>query len=395
MQTYPYAERGSFHSSDKTLNGVFEISRYTLRLCTHEALMDTPWRESAQWLGDVAAVTVPAIYACFGDIAIPGKFFRQSAMNLHPTGLLANISNDTSIDFHGVIPDYSLWWIVGLWGHYLYTGDRRWIDDFYPQALRIFQTHLAHLRDDGFIEDMPFWVFIDWADIDKRGQCAAYNAIFYGTLDCLAQMARLRTDQTTLDLVTPIRAALKAAFAERFFDSARGLLADARIGDELSPKFSEQTNLAAIRFDLLDDAQAQQIVSRLFEHPCADVTEAQPFFMVVVLQALARLGRMDLAIHLIRDRWGQRMLDHGATSTFEEWTQNGSRRSGTFEPFMPHPIPRLVRLPRGISHSQSHRPGNSHPRLLPNPPPSRAGLFRLRRHLPGPPRPRAHHQSRR
>jgi hypothetical protein len=28
------------------------------------------------------------------------------------------------------------------------------------------------------------------------------------------------------------------------------------------------------------------------------------------------------------------MLDHGATSTFEEWTNNGSRRSGKFEPFL-------------------------------------------------------------
>jgi hypothetical protein len=56
--------------------------------------------------------------------------------------------------------------------------------------------------------------------------------------------------------------------------------------------------------------------------------------MVVVLQALAQLGRMDLALQLIRDRWGKRMLDHGATSTYEEWTTNGSRRSGKFEPFM-------------------------------------------------------------
>ncbi|MCL2645945.1 MAG: family 78 glycoside hydrolase catalytic domain [Phycisphaerales bacterium] len=335
ISRYPFENRGGFAGSDAMLNKIFEISRYTLRLCSNEALMDTPWREAAQWLGDVAAVTQPAIHACFGDAALTGKFLRQAAMNQYQTGLLSNTSNISKGGMDWMIPDYSLWWIIGLWEQYMYTGQRRWVEAFYPQVLRILQGHLCHVNERGLVEDMPFWVFVDWADVDKRGECAAYNAIFYGTLAVVEQMAELKGDKSTLETVRTVREAIKANFMERLFDAKRGLVADARIGEELSSKTSEQGNMAAIRFGLVDEAVAKQIVSRVFEgSPRKDVTEAQPFFMVVVLQALQRVGRMDLAIRLMKDRWGKRMVDRGATSVFEEWSINGSRRSGKFEPFM-------------------------------------------------------------
>ncbi|MCL2639774.1 MAG: hypothetical protein FWD53_02920, partial [Phycisphaerales bacterium] len=124
-------------------------------------------------------------------------------------------------------------------------------------------------------------------------------------------------------------------FQNRLFDAKRELVADCRDYEKLSDQVSEHGNMAAIRFGLLDDAIAKQIVAKLFDgKPLREVTEAQPFFMVVVLQALQLIGRMDLAIKLTKDRWGKRMVDRGATSVYEEWTINGSRRSGQFEPFM-------------------------------------------------------------
>ena len=68
--TFPFVERGSFTSDNATLNRIYEISRYTIRLCSNEFLTDTPWREQGQWLGDVSAVTLGGIYACFGELSI-------------------------------------------------------------------------------------------------------------------------------------------------------------------------------------------------------------------------------------------------------------------------------------------------------------------------------------
>jgi hypothetical protein len=296
--------------------------------------MDTPWREAAQWLGDVAAVTLPGIYACFGDTALPGKFLRQAAANQHQTGMISNVSNMINHWWTGAIPDYSLWWIMGLWRHYMYSGEERWIQQFYPQAVRVLHAHLKYLNDDGFIEGMPYWVFIDWADVEKRGECAAYNAIFYGALDALEKMAKVKGDTRTEGIARELMAKLRTGFQSRFFDAARGCLADARIKGELSKMTSEHANMAALNWGLCDDETSAAIIRGLYEDRSVACTEAQPFFMVVVLDALARHGRMDLALELVRERWGERMVAKGATSVYEEWGVNGSWRNGPYVGFM-------------------------------------------------------------
>jgi hypothetical protein len=77
---------------------------------------------------------------------------------------------------------------------------------------------------------------------------------------------------------------------------------------------------------LASAAQTKSILSRLYGKHDIDYLEAEPFFSVVVLKALRRAGRTDLALRLIRDRWGKRMLDAGMTSVTEEWHASMSRR---------------------------------------------------------------------
>lgn len=334
VTTYPYEERGRFASGDDTLNAVFQISRETLRLCSNEFLMDTPWREQAQWLGDVAAVTVPAIYACFGDTDLAGKFYRQAAENQHPPGLISNVSNIVNHAWLGAICDYSLWWVMGLWQHYMYTGDERWVHEFYPQASRVMGLHRNYFNDRGLIEDMPYWVFIDWADTDRRGECAAYNAIFVGALEAYIKMADLKGDATSRQWAQDALQAIRNAFQDAFYDPKRQAFADARIDGELSTQTSEHANAAAIHWGLCDDDTARGIVAGIWENGMVRATEAQPFFMVVVLNALDRIGRFDLALDLLRQRWGGRMVAKGCTSVLEEWYENGSYRHGEFCGFM-------------------------------------------------------------
>lgn len=330
VSTYPYEERGSFRSDDEKLNEIFEICRYTIRLCSNEFIMDSA-REQGQWLGDAAAVIVPAIYACFGDTRLPGKFLRQAAANQFQTGLLANISNVTRYDWHGIIPDYSLWWIMALWRHYIYTGEERWVHRFYPEASRVIYAHMEYVNKRGLIENMPYWPFVDETDIDRRGECAPLSAIFYGALGAFAKMAQLKGDSHTLSWVEEAMGKLKANFQERFFDPEQGCFVDANVDGTLSEKASEHANAGAILWELCDGETARKVIENIWEKGKCKVTEAQPFFMVVVLNALDRAGRMDLALRLIRERWGGRMVDRGATSTYEEWYQNGSLQRGFFK----------------------------------------------------------------
>lgn len=335
LSLYPYEERGAFDSTDGTLNRVFEICRNTVRLCSQDCLLADPWREKAQWLGDVSLVTVPTIHTCFGDTALPGQFLMQAGQHQFPTGILANVSNFNSQaryrTWTKTIPDYSLWWIGAVCDQYLYTGDENLLHRLYPQMLRILDTHLDYLNDRMLIENLPYWLFIDWADVDKEGMCGVYNAIFYRTLGCLQQLARAKGDAYTVNLTGRLRAAIAASFDDTFFDPERGCYVDANQQGSRSDKLSEHGNMTPIWAGLCDADRALDLAATVFEGGDGrPFTEAQPFYMAVILPALARAGRFDLALDLIRHRWGKRMLATGATSTCETWHANGRWTSGEF-----------------------------------------------------------------
>lgn len=334
-ERYPFVDNETEpgFAGEARLEAIDAICRRTIRLCCVEGIYDTPFREAAQWLGDVAAVTLPAIASCYGDAVLPGKFLVQSAANSLPSGLLANVSNIVPQGFAATIPDYSLHWIPALWRHYQFTGDPSWIHRLYPQATRILQAHEPQLNERGLLEDVPYWVFIDWAHVDKRGEISSYNAIFAGALDAYLAMAELRGDAWALEHYGTIRQGLGTAFHRRFFDPARGLYVDCVESGEPSPRCSEHSQIAALRFDLVPDGTADALIERTWgDARPADMIEAQPFFFTLGLEALGTHHRRELGLALTRERWG-RMLDRGATSCFEEWTDSGSYRGGEFSGF--------------------------------------------------------------
>jgi alpha-L-rhamnosidase len=332
--TYPFSERGSFRSGDTLLDGSFDISRYTIRLCCNEFITDTPWREQGQWLGDVAAVTLGGIYSCFGDTALPSKFLKQSAMNMMPTGIMNNMTNSVSFAWLNIIPDYSLWWVQALWNHYLYTGEEGWLHRFYPQALRVYQYYAQYLDDDGLIYRSPNWSFVDWAPVDRRGKSAAVNGIFYMTLKTWAKIADLRGDSFYAGEFRNAMQKIEAAFASAFFDDEKGCCVDGIGDDGPSKVVSEHSNALAMLNDLVDGKQTARIIETLYGPDPIEYVETQPFFCTFALLALTHAGRFDLAIEMVRDRWGRRMVEKGAGSVYEEWGINGSWRNGPYHGFM-------------------------------------------------------------
>ncbi|MHB1158282.1 MAG: family 78 glycoside hydrolase catalytic domain [Phycisphaerales bacterium] len=340
--TYPFEYRGEFQSTDPLLNRTFGICRYTIGLCCHESVMDTPWREQAQWLGDVAAVTLPGIYCCFGDSALPAKFLRQSAATRRPDGMLTIITNSRQPPSAPVIPDYALWWCQAIWRHYLYTGDRDILAELYPVAQGIVDGLLGSVDSTGLIVDPPGWLFIDWANVQKDGCSSVLNALFHGTLAAMKTMADEldRPDDAAKFDETSRRIA--ANFNRAFFDPQRGCYVDVANGDRVS----EHANAAAILWNLCDVVTAAQVVEHIWEQPSTACVRAEPFFTSVVLRALDHAGRFDLAMNIIRRRWGKYMVEQGATSTYEEWHLNCSFRDGQ--------SPKA--LLRAISHAWSAYP---------------------------------------
>ncbi len=327
INTFPYQEKGSFESSNIKYNKLFDISRYTIGLCSNEAIMDTPWREQAQFLGDVSAVTLGGIYSCFGNTELPAKYLKQCGANQYFNGFIPDVTN-TVEQWDRILVDYNLWWINAIYEHYLYTGEEVWLHQYYPHIVKIINTFSQYIDEYGLINNMPYGIFIDWIDIDRRGECSNLNAIFFKTLSTVIKIAGFKKDSYTVDFVKGLREGIQENFVSRFYNEEIGCFVDANINDRLSTKVSEHINCAVFLWDIVDKDMAPAIISKLYEEKTIDYTEAQPFFSAFVLQTLDKLGRFDLALEIIDERWIKRMVDRGAQSTYEEWTYNGSWRNG-------------------------------------------------------------------
>lgn len=340
---YPFEQRGAFISSDNRLNGIFDMCRNTIQLCCHTGISDTPWREQCQNLGDVAAVTVGGIYACFGDVALPEKFYRQAAATQSELGGVAAVTN-AAFTQEGP-SDYNLWWIIGLLQHYRYSGNEELVWELFNVVRGVVNRALEGQGNNGLVRPIKPAV-IDWANVEKSGECAVYNAIAYGALHAGIELANVVHSSSDATCWSTAANALGATFISHFWDDTRKVIADS-VNDtqEKTGKVSEHANFAAIRFSLVSPDVANDLTNRLLVKQEIEATEAQPFFTSVILDALHSLGRDDLALNIIRDRWGKRMLDRGSTSCHEEWGISGTWRSGTY-----------VGRMRSLSHAWSAHP---------------------------------------
>jgi len=339
MSTYPYEERGRFDSADERLNKVFDICRYTIRLCSHENLMDTPWREQGQYTADVSAVTLGGIYACFGNAEIVGKYLWQTAMSQMPSGLIAEKSHNWSGKW--VVYDGSAWWANALWDHYMYTGDERWVVRFYPQVARVVYAVTDYLDKYGLLGPLPYRAFVDWAKIEGMaeaqwhvsGESSFLNAQFYGVAKKIIRMAELIGDYRMAKYLAEVRAGIGNSFHARLFDREKGVFADVNEAGRIRG-VSEHSNMAPILWGLSKGGEADSIIDKLFVDKSLKFTMAEPFATAVTLRALDAAGRADVAYKIIRDRWGAWMADRGATSLNEEWGHCGSWRFGHYTGFM-------------------------------------------------------------
>ena len=76
-------------------------------------------------------------------------------------------------------------------------------------------------------------------------------------------MARLKGDEYTQSTVQTMRQEIERNFEDRFYDPNRGCIVDSNVGGGRSESVSEHANLAAIRWELVDEPTVETIIDGL------------------------------------------------------------------------------------------------------------------------------------
>ncbi len=324
FSTYPVVYRGSFQCSDERLNKIWEIGRWTCQLNMEDGYTDCPWRERGQWWGD-ARVEALINYYCFGDTKLIAKALRQMAQSLNEEGMTWGVY-PTDWD-GGRLPSFTLIWISQIWETYLHLGDAALVKELLPRARYSLDRFFApRVGPRGLLKDIPYWVFIDWAPVDDKGESGALNAYYYDALRATARMATLVGDTAAAQDYEKRAEAVRTALNTHLWDAQQHAYRDSLTPDgKLSTKVSQQTNSLCVLFDIAPAAEREKILEAIYGPASrGKVVEAgSPYFSYYQLAALFHAGRYDQAMTYIRERWG-RMLDWGATTWWEMWNPGAS-----------------------------------------------------------------------
>lgn len=337
--TYPVTERGRFACSDELLNRLWQVGANTLRLCMHDAYEDCPSREQRQWVGD-AYVQMLVNFAAFGDSRLAARLLRQVAQSQQPDGLtMMAAPGDFAASSFLNIPDFCLYWVLELGRYVEYTGDTAIVGELYPSLLKAIAWFERHLDEEHLLADVPHWVFIDWAELDKRGQVTALNAQFVVALRTAARLIELAdvASQAVVGHYRRLADRIAASINGLLWDEARGVYVDARHHGVQSRRVSQQANAMVIAFDVAPPERWQRILLYILDDERlvltrtgdADTTEvpfdeeqnvvmAQPFCMHHLHRALSKAGLYSELLDNIRRRWGA-MVQDGETTFRETW----------------------------------------------------------------------------
>lgn len=162
---YPLEVRTSVKTDDPTLDAIWDISLRTLRRCMHETYMDCPFYEQLQYAMDSRS-EILFTYCVAADDRLARKCMEDFRRSQRSDGMIAQSAPNAKT---GVIPGFSVYYILMVYDHMMYFGDKELVKDHLPAIDSVLRFFDRHLNEEGMVGKVggpimrqPYWSFIDW-----------------------------------------------------------------------------------------------------------------------------------------------------------------------------------------------------------------------------------------
>lgn len=215
----PRNENARFASSNDKLNKIFEAAKQTFHQNAVDVFMDCPSRERAGWLCDSYFNSITE-RAFTGKTAVSDNFLENYALperfECLPNGMIPMCYPADHND--GVfIPNWSLWFIVQLDDYSRNGGDPQLVTRLKPRVTRLL-AYFANLEnEDGLLEKLDSWVFVEWSKANEFVQDVNYpsNMLYSAALRCAGRL--YRNDDWLKKSVNVREAVLRQSYNGEFF----------------------------------------------------------------------------------------------------------------------------------------------------------------------------------
>jgi alpha-L-rhamnosidase len=184
-----------FDSSDEGLNMLFAAGRETFRQNSVDIFMDCPSRERAGWLCD-SYFTSRVEHRLSGGSAVEEAFFENFLLPVSfahlPDGMLPMCYPADHNDGR-FIPNWALWFVLQLQEYFERSGHREMLAALRPKIVKLFEYFRPFQNEDGLLEKLKSWIFIEWSAANNYTQDVNYptNMLYAAALEAAGKMYEL------------------------------------------------------------------------------------------------------------------------------------------------------------------------------------------------------------
>ncbi|WUI02464.1 trehalase family glycosidase [Spirillospora sp. NBC_00431] len=364
--------RGHFLSSDDMLNKIWYAGAYTVQINTGASNTAKKWpyepgegdhaddpvphadpntsviydggkRDRIVWQGDLA-VQAPVAYVSTYDLGSVRNSLSSLAAQQLPDGYMPAASlvgqhNQNELRTYG---EYVTWFVSNMYDHWWYTGDRAYLDRWWPRLTRA-TAWLESVRAEDGQDGQDGKGLIAF---EKSGSCGHYgyrncghetyvNALYARNLDQMSAMAKARGDASAATAYGERAAVVKKAVDEQLWDEKAGAY---RLSREIPGAYPQDGNVAAVLTGIASGDRGTRALAYLRRNnwteigsltvsPSTPNASIPPFYAPLPsgFEADARLETGDAAgLELIRKYWGHQLRQDPGTAFWEHMQPDGT-----------------------------------------------------------------------
>ena len=312
-------DASDFQSSNQVLNDVYALAKYTSKATTQDVYVDSQNRERLPYEGD-ALITALTSYS-YSASSTSAKFTAEYLLN------------------HTTWPaEYSLLNASLIYQNYMYTGDRRNLEESYSLLKKkvlenYFDDSIGLMRNvvDSSFEEQK--VMTDWPAVDRDGYKTSdveyntvFNAVCVGGYADMAKIAEALGYEKDKAHYEELSETIKKNMIQYLYDSQTGRFWDGLSADGEIVKHSAQHATAyALTYGVFDsEAMAESMYAAIESDGELKMSLYGTFFL---LQGLYNTDHGNLARKIMSNpgsqlgvkSWAYMMYGQKATITTEFW----------------------------------------------------------------------------
>ena len=305
---------GRIHSSNPTLNKIWEATNNAYLSNLFGYPTDCPQREKNGWTGDAHIAVETGLYS-YDAFTIYEKWMADHRDEQQPNGVLPSIIptwGGWGYEW-GNGPDWTSTIAIIPWNLYLFYGNAQPLKDCYPN-IKKYVDHINEISPSGLTD----WGLGDWVPVKSVSPKELTSSIYYFVdATILSEAAKLIGNNNDHAKYKSLAQKIRNAINTKYLDSAKGIY-----GSGLQTELS-----APLCWGIVPDALRAKVAANLHQRVAADgyALDVGILGAKAILNALSENGYANTAYQLASREtypsWGW-WVKNGATTLYENWDIN-------------------------------------------------------------------------